>query len=245
MNGARDSDKIQLLDRKLYDALGTEVSGTFDTATFVGGALNFFRPDTSGTYYYEVRGGRSTTAADETGKYRVHLAREDHGRSEDSATTISRVGGRVTGSLWEDGTFSVRAIDRDRFKIALEAGKTYRVQIWGTGDGQEVGGTLADPEMIITHRTTTGALRFITDVRDSGEGKNEEHKFVAPDTTDYFIIVSDYASTYLGGSYTVFVSEVISLTVGTPRELSFGWHEDEDEFAFMPQPGSPIGCRFT
>ena len=129
----------------------------------------------------------------------MHLAREDHGRSEDSATTISRVGERVTGSLWEDGTFNVRATDRDGFKIALEAGKTYRVHVRGTDGryGQEFG-TLADPDMVITYRNADGRLRFVTDVRDSGEGKNEEHKFIAPHTTDYSIIVSDYASPYRG-----------------------------------------------
>ena len=132
-----------------------------------------FRPESDITYYLEVTGKDGGT-----GGYRVSVAEVPDDFAAGTGTTGAvAVGGEARGEL-EHGD------DRDWFKVVLEAGKTYRVDLKGkdTGDG-----TLGDPNIGGLY-DAGGTLIDGTWAEDgAGAGRNARAVFTAARDGVYYI----------------------------------------------------------
>ena len=123
-----------------------------------------WQPDSDVTRYVEVSG-----QAGDTGGYRLSIVEipDDYANRTDTTGAVA-VGGSTTGELEHAG-------DRDWFKVTLEKGKTYRIDLKGKGTGD---GTLADPN-IGGIFDTNGRLIDATWDDDGGGGKNSRVLFTA------------------------------------------------------------------
>jgi len=144
----------------------------------------------------------------------------------DAATTTAfvNVGGQVTGDIEQVG-------DADWFRISVEAGRTYQIDLEGESTAQ---GTLSDPYLggiysvnskngIITGAT----LKMGTSSNDDGYGLNSKVIFT-PEITGSFIISATSAN-FSTGSYTLSVTEILN----NSPELSL---LIPDQIAVLDQP---------
>ena len=107
--------------------------------------------------------------------------------SEDSSTTGRiAVGDTATGNI---GTWG----DRDWFAVELVAGKTYTVDLRGSGTGD---GTLNDPYLQGIYDADGNLISGTTD-DDGGEGVNSQLMFTAAADGTYYIA----AGAYWGGGH--------------------------------------------
>ena len=116
--------------------------------------------------------------------------------SSTSTTGYVAVGGTATGEIELGG-------DRDWFAVTLEAGKTYRFDLEGSGTDA---GTLYDPYLRGIH-DTDGDLISGTTNDDGGAGLNSRVEFTATEDATYYVSAGAYS--YREGTYTLSVEEVI------------------------------------
>ena len=122
----------------------------------------------------------------------------------ETTTGTVAVGGSVTGTINEDH-------DVDWFKVALEASKTYRIKLRGTGSS---GGTLADPYLRLTRTPSIfdgGILgqATVNDNRSATDRDSELTYSMGSIGKDIFIEASAGGSAATGtGTYTIEVEEV-------------------------------------
>ena len=224
----------------IHDANGILVADTDDDDGGVGSnsRVAFVAPDTA-TYYVAAGGYDYPWARPSTGTYRLSVEEIFDDFRQDTATKGAvAVGGHVTG----DAQF---ADDQDWFAVALEAGKTYRIDLEGYATGQ---GTLVDPYLYGIH-DANGILVADTDDDDGGVGYNSRLMFVAPDTATYYVA----AGGRLGatGTYKLSVEEVEvvvddfrqdttttgAVTVGAPVTGDAQFADDHDWFAVELEAG--------
>ena len=168
-------------------------------------ARETYTPTVTGTYY--VQAGE---VDGETGTYTVSvIVLGANGNSEadtdfpsTSATTGRvEVGASATGNI-ESGT------DRDWFRLDLEAGKTYQIDLEGDTGG---GGTLGDP-YLRNIRDSSGTEISGTENDDIVGGVADSRVVFTP-TADgaYYLVASGFDGTYTG-TYTLSVTELETRT---------------------------------
>jgi hypothetical protein len=97
--------------------------------------------------------------------------------SADTTTTgMVAVGGSATGEI------TVGNIDKDWFRVSLQAGQAYKIDLEGAPTGA---GTLTDPYLRGIY-DSSGTYTGFRD-NDSGVGRNAQVTFTAPATGDYFL----------------------------------------------------------
>ena len=187
--------------RGLYDAAGNLISGT--TNDDGGAGYNSrveFTATADATYYVSAgaNGSRTGTYKLSVGEVPVDLA------AGTDTTGAVAVGGSATGVIerWDD---------RDWFAVTLEAGKTYRIDLEGSG-------TLYDPYLRGIY-DADGNLINGTGNDDGGAGFNSRVEFTATANATYYVSASAYGS--LTGTYTLSVRDITGslpdddLTAGT------------------------------
>ena len=188
--------------RGLYDADGDWVAGTSNDDGGTGKDSQVtFTVETAGTYYVAATG----YWANSTGTYKVSVADvtvgsvDDYGTSTGTAGTVA-VGGSATGEVGHER-------DVDWFAVALEAGKTYRIDLKGMSSGS---GTLRDPYLAGLHDADGNAVAGMTD-DDSGDGRDSQLTFAAQTTGTYYVAAGARGITT--GTYTVSVADVTGTTL--------------------------------
>ena len=192
--------KYTLLDPVLlglYDSNGAFIDGTFDDNSGKGhyDSLKLFKPGTDGTYYVAVGAAR-----DGQGPYGVTVTQElvDDFPAWTSTTGRVAVGGAARGEI----TLETPDWDIDWFKVELEEGKNYRVEVRGiiTEDG-----TLTNPFLAGLY-DARGAFIDGTGDDDSGTGLNSL-LFFAPATSGAYYVAARARHNHETGTYTVAVTE--------------------------------------
>ena len=116
-----------------------------------------------------------------------------------TATTCEvDVGGSATGNITTGG-------DQDWFKVVLEAGKTYQIDLKGEGGG---GGTLEDP-LLDDIRDSSGDLiddTFNNDIDFDNDIRDSRIIFSPTEAGTYYLVAGDAIDE--AGTYTLSVSEV-------------------------------------
>ena len=119
---------------------------------------------------------------------------------EDTTTSgVVAVGGSATGAL--------ESVDdtADWFRVVLEAGKTYQIDMEGSETGR---GDLVDPILLgIYDALGTLVLGFGSGVDDAGQGLNSRATFTPSAAGTYYVVASGVGS-HTGG-YTLFVREAM------------------------------------
>ena len=182
--------------RGVHDADGNLIDGT--TNDNLGAGANsrvFFEAadaDADATYY--VSAGASGSSV---GAYTLSVAEivDDYESDTDTTGTVA-VGGSVTGEIDFYG-------DRDWLAVTLEADKTYRFDLEGSGTDR---GTLRDPYLRGIH-DADGNLIDGTTNHDGGAGYNSRVTFRATEPGIYYVSASGYG--YGEGTYTLSVEEIV------------------------------------
>ena len=197
--------------RGIYDADGNFVSGTSNDD--FGYALNSrvtFTPTVNGTYYVAVgafeSGVGTYTVSVTEGRVSVsEPAGED--LSADTTTTGSvSIGSSATGTIATEG-------DRDWFAVELVAGRTYLVNLEGSGTGR---GTLEDPYLRGIY-DADGNFVSGTSNDDLGDSLNSRVTFMPTVDGTYYVAAGAYESNV--GTYTVSVRETGSVSETAGEDL--------------------------
>ena len=183
--------------RGVYDADGARLPGTTNNN---GGAGNnsrvVFTATEDATHYVAAGAYRSWQG---TYTLSVEEVVDDFaaGTGTDGAV---QVGGSATGEIESAG-------DRDWFAVDLEAGKTYRIDLEGSGAGA---GVLFDPYLRGVH-DADGVLLPGTTNDDGGAGLNSRVFFTPTEDATYYVAAGAYRSAYQSetGTYTLSVEEVM------------------------------------
>jgi Ca2+-binding RTX toxin-like protein len=225
--------------RGVHNSAGTLISGTTNDDGGVGRNSQLqFTASSSGTHY--IAAGSYSSG---TGTYKLSITgdttlADDY--SNDTSTT-----GRVTVNGAASGDIET-ANDQDWFRVSLQAGTTYRIDLEGASNNQ---GTLSDPYLRGVYNAS-GASISSTSNDDGGEGRNSQLEFTAASTGTYFIAAGGYGTatgTYklsvtgneTGGSpppsptddYTESSAGAGSVTVGGSSTGSIEAASDKDWFA--------------
>ena len=155
---------------------------------------------------------------DGTGTYSLQVTEDPDLAAAASTTGAVAVGGTAAGAI-------ERAGDCDWFAVALEAGKTYVVDLKGkdTGDG-----TLADP-YLDGIRDAAGDRVGTTWDYDSGEGRNSQVTFTVETSGTYYVAAG--ASGGETGTYTVAVAEVPHLAAAASGAETVRFEPPPDDFS--------------
>ena len=181
----------------VHRASGSIIGGT--AASGGGDGLNSrleFTATSTGTHYVSA-GGISS----DTGTYRLSVSvKEDVPIVDDHSATRQTTGavdvdGSVTGEI-ETGN------DRDWFKVELEAGRNYRIDLKGSRTGD---GTLEDPYLYGVH-DADGNFIADTEDDDGGRGVNSRFKFTPTATGAYYVEAGGYVGET--GTYTLSVTDL-------------------------------------
>ena len=186
--------------RGIHDADGDLIAGT--TNNNGGARYNSrvgFTATEDATYYVSAGAHQSRTG---TYTLSVTEATDDFTAGTDTAGAVT-VDGSATGEI-ELGR------DRDWFAVTLEAGKTYRFDLEGSGTDA---GTLFDPYLRGIHDADGDLIAGTTNNHD-GTGNNSRVGFTATEDATYYVSAGAYG-TYVG-TYTLSVTEVTDdFTAGT------------------------------
>ena len=193
------SPLIQLL----YDADGNSITGTRDPNSGVGfNSRLIYTPSASAAYFVWVAADGSQEPA--TGTYTLSvIVLGANGVSEadtdirNNTNTSGRidVGASVTGSIGSN--------DTDWFRVDLEAGKTYQIDMEGRDTGR---GTYTDPYLTIFDVTGVFSRK---ENDDGGENKNARLTYT-PATSDRYFISATRGVAGLSdtGTYTLSVRDI-------------------------------------
>ena len=195
--GGRPTDDGSLPDprlKEIYDADGNAV--TYNTQILYSSqilryspSLITFTPTESGTYYVPAQNANKYGR----GTYTVWVldATDDFGATTTDSGMVA-VGGTVTGEIEITG-------DRDWFSVALEEGKTYRVDLKGSDSDA---GTLGNPRLHGIHDAVGDWIDGTAD-DDGGVGRDSRILFTADADATYYVSAgssgSSYALHYYGG----------------------------------------------
>ena len=175
----------------IYDSNGDPFAGSYTPEVRDDEVRAVFTPEHDGTYYVAVGAWEYFFG---TGEYRLSATKFIPEVSDwlDTQACVG-VGGSVRGHL--------AAHDRDWFRVTLEAGKTYQIDLEGSPTNQ---GTLEDPYLHGMY-DSEGDLIFYTSDDDSGVGQNSRIYFT-PDTDGTYYVA---AGALFGrtGTYRVSVTE--------------------------------------
>ena len=176
----------------VHDANGNLIRGTEnDNGGVLCNSRLVFEPEETSTYYIAAGAWK-----DRTGTYRVSVAEidDDHPAGRGTTGTIA-VGGSATGKIERVG-------DRDWYAVTLEAGKSYRLDLEGSGTDA---GTLTDPYLRGVYDADGNLIRG-TDNDNGGTGWNSRLWFDAGTAGTHYVAAA--ANGYRHGTYLVSVAEV-------------------------------------
>ena len=178
----------------IYDADGERIAGTHDYDSGRGlNARKFFRPDNDGVFFIAATSGQPNKDA---GSYTLSVAEYTGEFSADSDTTGRvRVGGSTESEIEERG-------DVDWFRVELEGGKSYRIDMEGRSTGE---GTLRDP---LLKGIYTSAGKLITRTADNNDGIGLNSRvYFTPDADGVYFISAGPRFGGDTGTYTLSVAE--------------------------------------
>ena len=193
----------------LYDVDGNSIPGTRDADSGVGfNARLIYTPSASAAYFVWV--SADSGQEPDTGTYTLSVivlgangaSEADTDFPETTATTGRvEVGASATGNI-------DRSFDQDWFRLDLEAGKTYQIDLEGDTGG---GGTLGDP-YLRNIRDSSGTEISGTENDDIVGGVADSRVVFTP-TADgaYYLVASGFDGTYTG-TYTLSVTELETRT---------------------------------
>ena len=160
--------------RGIYDSNGNVFAGTYTPESRDDDPQAVFSPKQGGTYYVAVGAGETFFG---TGEYRVSATKFIPEVSDwlDTQGRIG-VGSYVAGAI-------EAAHDRDWFRVTLEAGTTYRIDLEGSPTSQ---GTLRDPYLYGIRDSEGDLISSTTDDND-GDGANSRVHFKPNSDGTYYI----------------------------------------------------------
>ncbi len=191
----------------IYDAAANAIANTANNGGGVGNnARVIYTPDAAGTYYVEAY--FQTGELNRTYTLSVILLGANGASEADTdfpATTAttgrvevgSKVEASVTGNIES-------ATDEDWFRVDLEAGKTYQIDMKGEYGG---GGTLEDPYLNNIRDSSSNEIEgtFNDDI-DPDNNLNSQITFTPTAGGTYYLLVGAASSTT--GTYTLSVREI-------------------------------------
>ena len=207
--------------RGIHDANGRLISDTTDYAS--GPYSNsevLFTPDEDGTYFVAAGSFMSGDRDEDVGTYTLQVSIDDFSADTDTTGTVD-VGGSVTGEIEAQG-------DQDWFAVALEAGKTYQIDMEGSTTDA---GTLANPflrtmrdadgdKLRIVHENGGWSYNVWTSDQDSGEGLNSRVTFTPDEDGTYYVVAASGGAFGSAdshgrsiGTYSLSVQEVVDPVV--------------------------------
>ena len=185
----------------LADSMGDGIADTEDSDNGVGkNARAIYTPTAAGAYYVSVS---SETSA--PGTYTVSvIVLGANGASEadtdfpDTTSTTGRVevGASATGNIHTDG-------NRDAFRVDLEVGKTYQVDLEGAGTNR---GSLDDPQLFAIADSTGSSISGGDNNDISGSNLNSRVTLTPTDAGSYYVLVRGNGTST--GTYTLSVRDV-------------------------------------
>ena len=186
----------------IRDSSGSVIDGTsnddVDPENDIYDSQIIFTPTTAGTYYLVA--SLSTT---NTGTYTlsvIDLTPPDACPADTNTTCEVDVGGSVTGNI--DTTD-----DEDWFKVVLEAGKTYQIDLKGVDGG---GGTLTDPELNDIRDSSGNTIADTgNDDVDADNDFLDSQIIFTPTTADAYYLVAAGVNPSTG-TYTLSVRDITS-----------------------------------
>ena len=178
----------------IHDADGVLIADTTndDGGTGLNSRVTFTAEET-GIYYVEAWGAANPG---DIGTYTLSVSYEDDYAADNSTTGTVAVGVLATGEIEFDG-------DRDWFAIELETGRTYRIDLNGSGTGD---GTLPDPWLVGIHNEDGELIEYTTN-DDGGAGFNSQVYFTAEETGTYYAAAGTSQDGGVG-SYKLSVTDV-------------------------------------
>ena len=182
--------------RGVHDADGNLLAVTTDDDGGAGyNSRVFFRAEEAATYYvaagaYGTRRGTYTLSVTDA----TDSAPDDFAATTQTTGAVA-VGGSATGEIEIVG-------DRDWFAVTLEAGKTYWIDVEGSGNSRVA---LSDPWLRGIH-DADGVLIAGT-ANDPGVYQNERVRFTAEDVGTYYVAAGGDINRV--GAYTLSVEEVM------------------------------------
>ena len=181
----------------IHDADGKRIMATWDADSGTGNNSRLvFLPDTDGVYYVAAAGQSGGT-----GTYTLSLSRDDESAAQ-GARQFIEVGESVTGEIQERA--SPDSPDRDWFRVTLEAGKTYRIDLEGKDTD---GGSLRDPNISYVYDAEGNRIPDTSD-NNSGVGLNSR-LFYTPDAGGVYYIPAAGRASSDAGTYTLSVVEYV------------------------------------
>ena len=216
VKGVSDTDSGGTLDDallKVYDKNGDAMSPPIrDNNTGAdNNARMIFWPHTADTYYIEA----SDPDDSGTGTYTVAVAQttDDYSGTTSTTGTVA-VDGEAEGNINATG-------DRDWFRVTLEKGIWYRLDVKGES-ATEDGGSLPDPFLELYNGTGNVLSPAVQD-DNTGADNNAQKLFRPTAAGDYFIEVREPDNSGVG-TYTVSVTKVddYSDTISTTASITLG-----------------------
>ena len=181
--------------RGVHDADGDLLPGTTNDDDGAGrNSRVFFTPTEDATYYVVAGAYQSATGAYQRDRGAYTLSVTEVTDAGTGTTGTVEVGGSVTGDIEVPG-------DRDWFAVSLLAGRTYRIDLEGSGAG-----ALHDPYLYGVHDADGDLLPGTTN-DDGGAGYNSRVEFTATEDATYYVAAGAYGS--WRGDYTLSVEEVV------------------------------------
>ena len=216
VKGVSDTDSGGTLDDaflNVYDKNGDAMSPPVqdDNAGADNNARMIFWPHTADTYYIEARDPDDSG----TGTYTVAVALTTDDYSGTTSTTgIVAVDGEAEGNINATG-------DRDWFRVTLEKGIWYRLDVKGESATDD-GGSLPDPFLELYKGNGNGLSPAVQD-DNTGADNNAQELFRPTAAGDYFIEVREPDNSGVG-TYTVSVTKVddYSDTISTTASITLG-----------------------
>ena len=196
----------------LNDRSGTNVDNNDDNNTTNLNSLLTYTATATGAHYLGARGSGGVT-----GTYTLSVREQETRTAEagtdfaDDITTLGmvEVGGSATGDIDPTG-------DQDWFRVVLEAGKKYQIDLEGSFGG---GGTLVDPFLSLYD----GSGSRLTTDDDGGTGLlDSQLVYTATATGAYYLGAKSSSAPVVTGTYTLSVRDVTVSTDATLSALSLG-----------------------
>ena len=187
----------------VHDAEGVLIAGTTDDNGGVGyNSRVLFTAADTGAYYVAAGAGGNWEGA-----YTLSVAEvTDDFEAGTGTSGAVAVGGSATGEIEAGG-------DRDWFAVALDAGRTYRIDLEGWWTGAD---TLSDSYLYGVHDANGDLIAGTTD-DDGGAGRNSRVDFTAEEDATYYVAAGAYGSRE--GTYTL---SVVDITNGVPDDFAAG-----------------------
>ena len=188
--------------RGIHDAEGNLIGGTTDDNSGVMyNSRVYFTATEAGTYYVAAGGQRPPGPNEFGSAYKLSVTDvTDSSGSDDFAAGTGTsgavaVGGSATGEIEATG-------DSDWFAVEFETGKTYRIDLEGSGTGA---GTLYNP-FLLGIRDANGTYIDRTHNDDGDLGNNSRVTFTAAEAGTYYVEAG--GAGWSTGTYTLSVTDV-------------------------------------